>query len=566
MKSQIVIVGTLICLSSFLWDAQAAEVVAAEEAGTVVEKQEVTADIHISEVPHAAEVVLTEEEKYLHNVDEESFMMIGAGFEVEEIMTSSESTLEKTVKRDTLTLEDAYSDGYTISVADDSMVAALKKHMTPQEQEPLRIKGMSTPRAVLMKNDRITSPKTPREYVWFDGHPAPLMPYLDGLYHMGNTCIEPDPLLDKDVLSSYAQSLKAKMSRKGVYYSLNYGINYSSVAGPVQGDRRRNFVSQNGAFMFNSNILRDSHTAEGLFLTSKLIFGDGFGFSEDQSNIQKSIGSLQSPVGALNGQTCNLTQLALGYVGFRGKLVMMAGQIDSGNYMDTNGYSNYQSNNLTHGGFDRSSSLPLTSGSFAYHLAYQPSKQFYVLFTSSSNNTPRNHNPFLSISSGSWSNIAELGYVNADMFGLGHGIYRLLPFMLTNEDQFGAGLSVNIQQQLGKKSQWGYFFRAGWASEHAAALTGVRANVTTGVALLSPFRGIGASNAGYLGCGLLWLQGAKSGRPNTNNNEYGVEITYVHQLTPTMAIQPDIQVIKNPTHGRRGQTNVVFQVQNRWDF
>lgn len=566
MKAQIVLVGTLMCVNGFLSDAQAAAVVSEGEEGAIVEKQEVTADVPISEVRPAVEAMLTEGGKFLHSVDEESFMMIGAGFEVEEITASSESLLEESVKGGVLPAEEADHEEYMRAVTNDSMVNELKKHMTPQEQEPLRVKGMSTPRSVLMKNDRITAPKTPREYVWFDGHPAPLMPYLDGLYHMGNTCIEPDPLFEKDVLSSYAQSLKAKMSRKGVYYSLNYGINYSSVVGPVQGDRRRNFVSQNGAFMFNANILRDSHTAEGLFLTSKLIFGDGFGFNEDQSNIQKSIGSLQSPVGALNGETCNLTQLALGYVGFRGKLVMMVGQIDSGNYMDTNGYSSYQSNNLTHGGFDRSSSLPLTSGSFAYHLAYQPSKPFYVLFTSSSNNTPRNHNPFLSINSGSWSNIAELGYINADMFGLGHGIYRLLPFMLTNEDEFGAGVSVNIQQQLGKKSQWGYFFRAGWASEHAAALTGVRANMTTGVALLSPFRGIGASNAGYLGCGFLWLQGAKSGRPNMNNNEYGFEITYVHQVTPTMVIQPDIQVIKNPIHGRRGQTNVVFQVQNRWDF
>ena len=49
-------------------------------------------------------------------------------------------------------------------------------------------------------------------------------------------------------------------------------------------------------------------------------------------------------------------------------------------------------------------------------------------------------------------------------------------------------------------------------------------------------------------------------------NEYGIELTYVAQVTPTMTLQPDIQLVKNPVNGRRGQTAVVFQIQNVWSW
>ena len=51
-----------------------------------------------------------------------------------------------------------------------------------------------------------------------------------------------------------------------------------------------------------------------------------------------------------------------------------------------------------------------------------------------------------------------------------------------------------------------------------------------------------------------------------NSNEYGIELTYVAQVTPTMTLQPDIQLVKNPVNGRRGQTAVVFQIQNVWSW
>ncbi|MFR1411533.1 MAG: hypothetical protein ACLSUW_04020 [Akkermansia sp.] len=44
---------------------------------------------------------------------------------------------------------------------------------------------------------------------------------------------------------------------------------------------------------------------------------------------------------------------------------------------------------------------------------------------------------------------------------------------------------MNFQQQLGRGSHLGWFFRGGWASDDAATLTGVRCG-HHGLVLLSP--------------------------------------------------------------------------------
>ncbi len=73
-------------------------------------------------------------------------------------------------------------------------------------------------------------------------------------------------------------------------------------------------------------------------------------------------------------------------------------------------------------------------------------------------------------------------------------------------------------------------------------------------------------NLDYLGIGFTWLQAARK-TVKTNACEYGLELTYVIQVTSTMTIQPDVQVIRNPIYGKnKDQTNVVLQLQTNWQF
>jgi porin len=256
----------------------------------------------------------------------------------------------------------------------------------------------------------------------------------------------------------------------------------------------------------------------------------------------------------------------LAWVGANGKLLLMAGQLDTTNYMDHNAYANAHYNNLTNSVFSNNPMLPLTDNTLGFHFAYQPTESFYMMGAIAGNNVDQNQNPFKRFDSKNITAVTEFGYIIDDILGMGSGTYRLQPFWTKSNDKNGGGIGVNFQQQLGKNTHLGWFFRGGWASYQAAAVTGVRCAATTGIVYLSPFVGSGASNDSYLGLGFLWQQGATANGPYNNKNEYGMELTYVMQVTPTMTLQPDFQIIKDPVNGKKGQTAVVFQIQNVWSF
>jgi porin len=46
-----------------------------------------------------------------------------------------------------------------------------------------------------------------------------------------------------------------------------------------------------------------------------------------------------------------------------------------------------------------------------------------------------------------------------------------------------------------------------------------------------------------------------------HQNEYGLEISYVFQLTETMTLQPDIQVIFDPANNPQSDAVAMFTLQ-----
>lgn len=441
----------------------------------------------------------------------------------------------------------------------DELSPSLHKAMRPEQQIVRRTPGVPTKPSVLLRRG------TDNNREWFASKPLKMMPYLDSSYVFGNTCAEPNAWIREDAISTGAQRLKTTLSEYGITYSAQFGCNDTELTGGGLSGKR-SFPSWNGSILSNITIFRSNTTGGGLYLASEFDLGNGFGFREGNKGPQVTLGSLQNPTDSFQGPEPHLSNLSLAWVGVGGKLLLMAGQLDTTNYMDHNAYANSHNNNLTNSVFSNNPVLPLTDNSLGFHIAWQPVHSFYLMAASAANNTSQNHNPFRHLGARNWTTVLELGYIAEDFCGWGPGVYRLQPFLTTADGEHGGGVAVNFQQQLGRDSHLGWFFRCGWADDDAATLTGVRCAVTTGLALLSPFCGKGASNDGYLGLGFLWQQGAKKNGPYTNKNEYGIELTYVAQVTPTMTIQPDIQIVKNPVHGRKGQTAVVFQIQNVWSW
>lgn len=442
---------------------------------------------------------------------------------------------------------------------------ALRKGLPAAQQQMSRVKGVPTPHEVRLQG-RKEAEERGCAIEFFPSAPPKMAPYLDGMYVFGNTCIEPDSLIGDDVLSTSAQTVKTEASRVGLQYSLKHGYNYTGIAGNVLRGTQHSFNAYNINLLANWFLVNFDRGASGIFLAVEFNWGAGMDYNQRKASAEDSLGSLQNPQGSARSGGPFLANVSLGLSLFEGKWVIMAGQIDTSNYIDQNAYSNSGFNNLINGGLNNNPALPLPWANWGYQTTWQPCDSFYLMYAGSGNNTPLNSNPFRYINARAWTHLAEMGFISEDVAGMGPGVLRLQYCVTTSGSKTGNGGAINFQQQLGRSSKVGWFGRLGLMDRDAAAFNGVRSAVTTGVVFQSPFCGKGASNNEQIALGLLWLKPAQSERPYTRSDEYGAELSYVMQVTPTMTLQPDVQVIKNPVHGRGKSTALVFQLQNVWSW
>lgn len=150
------------------------------------------------------------------------------------------------------------------------------------------------------------------------------------------------------------------------------------------------------------------------------------------------MGSLQNPTSSFQGPDPHLSNLSLAWVGAGGKLLLMAGQLDTTNYMDHNAYANSHNNNLTNSVFGNNPVLPLTDNSLGFHFAWQPTTSFYVMGATAANNMAQNHNPFRNLNSDNWTNVLEFGYVAEDFAAWAPACTASSPFSLPATVKTGA--------------------------------------------------------------------------------------------------------------------------------
>jgi porin len=161
-----------------------------------------------------------------------------------------------------------------------------------------------------------------------------------------------------------------------------------------------------------------------------------------------------------------------------------------------------------------------------------------------------------------WSTVWEIGYMPNDILGLGPGVYRIQPFLARAGGPTQAGLCFNLQQQLGKDAPFGWFGRFGFGGDDVSA--GASAQVGTGFVMKGPlqYAGLAPSRANdSMGVGFVWSQPSASSSSVAHENEYVFEAGYVLQLTPTAKLQPDVQVVWNPTYNPGASQAVIFQIQ-----
>ena len=442
------------------------------------------------------------------------------------------------------------------------------------KQQARRHLGVPTAPAVLQQSrmhDEDQSKAPCHGWRFLPATPQKFMPYLDSLFVPGNTCVEPGGLLSSCPVSRGAQKVKNTLSQMGLQYDLTMSYNYAAVHPRPRGQQGE-FSSFNSSLTGTWFLAKDCDNSQGVFLTFEADWGQGTNFSERHRSAQTTLGSLSNPQGNLRGSKgVFLPQVALGYSGFNGKWVAMVGTIDQSNYLDQNAYTpGWSGGGLLNQSFAYNPALPLTWGNLGFLTAWQPCDSFYAMYATSSTNTQVNHNPFNDLSSNYWMHIVEAGFIFEDVLGMGPGTYRLQYTMLDNEGNCGLGGGINIQQQLGKNSPLGFFTRAGYMNQDAAALTGNKICATAGLMLQGPFTASGwgsRSNYENISFGFLWQRAASNQKPMVHKDEYGLELSMVMQITPTFYLQPDLQYIFNPIHATDGDNGAfVMQMQGVFKF
>jgi carbohydrate-selective porin OprB len=145
---------------------------------------------------------------------------------------------------------------------------------------------------------------------------------------------------------------------------------------------------------------------------------------------------------------------------------------------------------------------------------------------------------------------------------MGPGIYRVQPFVAQKGGPTQAGLCFNIQQHLGRSSPFAWFGRFGFGGSEVSARADTE--IGTGFIMQAPLKHAGwvprLSND-LLGVGFVWSQPAATTQTVYHENEYILETFYALQLTPTMKLQPDLQVVWNPAFNPDAGPALVAQLQ-----
>jgi porin len=425
-----------------------------------------------------------------------------------------------------------------------------------RNQIPKTLPGTPQPEEV---RQRIFESKTDRE--WFPPTPPVLMPYLAGLDEQGNTDLQPGALFASDPLSRYPQDLKYWFSDLGARYTFHQGLTLLSMTDVANGSGTLQYYT--AALAGKWALAEMPGEGRATWLSYQANVQLGLSPASRTQLPQANLGVIASPNANIYGPDgIWLQELAVQQSLMDGKLVFLAGQVNQGNYLGANAYAGNSYGQFLNFAFCKDVVLPLPYNNLGLNLQYQPNTNWYVMFGSGALNQSPGQSPFHDLGFQNWSYLLEFGRTPSDVFGLGPGVYRLQPFLATVDGVTQVGLGLNVQQRLGVDSPFGWFGRFGVGGS-SVTVNGAAAQASTGLAWQGPLKSVGLFSGrsnDYLGAGVVWNKAAANREPVFHSDEYGLETTYVLQLTPLVSVQPDFQAFWNPANNPAPHA-LVFQLQ-----
>ena len=399
-------------------------------------------------------------------------------------------------------------------------------------------------------------------FAWFPAKQPFLMPYLEKRNIPSKLCLQPGSLFRDPIVSTFVQEVKTKAADVGVRYRFQQSFTYADLGSAANGP------SQLGYWSFSlraiAAILSAPQAGVGLWLTAEASGHLGLDTASAEATPRKNLGTIVNPVGAVGGPNgIVLRQLALQMSMADGKFVLTAGVINQGRYLDRNIYADTARGKFLNSALVHDAVLPLANRNIGVMAQWQPTNLFYAMFAIGANNTRAGHSALQNLSFNDCSYNLELGLTPDDVFGLGPGVYRVQPFVSTVGGRSQPGIGFDLQQRLGRDSPFGYFARFGVGGSDTT-LYGAALQLGTGFTVRGPLARLGLVprlTNDYAGIGFFLSQPNTARKPVVHYNEYGIELMYVLQLTRTLTVQPDFQIIENPVNNAKSDTARVFQIQ-----
>lgn len=444
------------------------------------------------------------------------------------------------------------------------------KYQTPNTQRGVRVPGKT-----LGKLESIWK-TLPPGFEWFPSAPPRQQPYLYNLNEQGNTAASPGALFTIAGLEPSVQQAKYGLSGYGLRYSFQQTLTYASMTDVVKGDDSLAKYNFNLPLKWTVFDARGAGTAG--WLSAQVQFQSALGDFPSQQTAKTNLGTLTNPTTFWSTHSSfRVPELAWQQSFDSGHVVALAGVINQANYLDGNAYANNGRGQFINSALVNSMVLPLPAYNYALDLQWQPRNDWYTLLGYSVGNASAGQSPGTNFSWANWSLEWEIGYAPSDFLGLGPGVYRIQPFTgragnATSADASPTpgrqahavhdGLGLDLQQQLGIDSPFGWFGRFGFASSDVSG--GAKKQIGTGFVMLAPLRYAGwvpqLSND-LLGAGFVWSQPAPAKKTIYHENEYVFETFYTLQVSSMLRLQPDVQLVWNPVFGRDAGPAVVFECQ-----
>jgi hypothetical protein len=302
-----------------------------------------------------------------------------------------------------------------------------------------------------------------------------------------------------------------------------------------------------GSFAFRSTgdweILSDTSIGDA-FLEWNILGAVGFGFEPQDESIAGGfqIGDLSVINTNIYPDSTALDELFWKQVIADGRWVVIAGRVDQSFHFDVNRVANDAYRQLQSFVFVNNLSIPWPLyGGIGALVTWKATDRLTLRLGGGESGSDVPWRFGETVDDGNWYQLLE-AELSLDLPALGKGTYRLTPWHNHLDAADGWGVGLNFDQELGPAWLVG-FFRFGIGDTD---VTPIDRHVSAGVAVEGPFGRSGDRFA--LGVG--WS------RPSdpAERAETFIELQYRLQLTRSLELSPDLQIIINPAANRDTNT------------